>query len=371
MAAAYGWQSEDTQSSTGYQLANDEVAEVVGCEIFGPNVGAARQKIKSVRMRIDGHINERITFNELNAPNRTGHETSLAGYPMLDSVMGIPVNLGRGMLMGHRELGHAAWNATPKVGPGEKLEVEVSIPSAAEGGAALADNMRVRLWMVKIKGEEKLIEMLTRNGHLDQSKKVICDFDVGDLETSAVMPLTTVQKRVPYTNRDFNINDWTRLLGGNDCDKPLVENQIGYADNAAATTANAWYELTQEGNRVVDSTQELKWNFGKYEAMKIEYLGIRTHPHLRYLRVHQHGRAFEQVYRVDEPLNPFPAPRTPYTTDMVVGGPGKLGRGFWLWREQGGLEIKDDGTSIPAWSATNYGAELMYWGKHFELTGGE
>ena len=66
--ANYGWQAENQTSTTDYVLANDEVLDIEGVEVIGPNTLGVRDKIKSVRLIIDGKENENITFNELNAP---------------------------------------------------------------------------------------------------------------------------------------------------------------------------------------------------------------------------------------------------------------------------------------------------------------
>jgi hypothetical protein len=365
--ANYGWQVENQNSTTDYILANDEVMDIEGVEIIGPNHEGIRDKIKSVRLIIDGKENEMITFNEQNAPAMIPGESNVA-YPFRDG--NTCINLGRSILApGGLAGGTNPWSCCPKVGNGEKLAIEVNFPPTTEGGSAtITDNMRVRVHYVKIKGENKLLEVLQRNGFLNNSNQVIQQFDIGDVEVSENLPLQSFTKLTPESGA-FKLEDWTTLLGGNDVDKPYIENYIQYTQNAAATTVNNWYEFTQDGNRVVNQEQHFKWSPGKFEAYKIEHAGVMSCMNMHEIRFYQAGRAYETVYRVEPDINAFMMPRSIYLADNHRFGPFQLPRPIWGWNETLAIQAKDNGTSIGAWSATNQGMLIGIWGKHFKVKG--
>lgn len=49
------------------------------------------------------------------------------------------------------------------------------------------------------------------------------------------------------------MTEWPRLHGGNEADKPYIENYIGYAQNMSATIPNEWFEFAMTGNKVNQS----------------------------------------------------------------------------------------------------------------------
>jgi hypothetical protein len=383
--ANYVWESENQVSSTAYKTAPDEVLEIEGLEVFGPmgtrlnNAGTAnyvaayRQKLEYVRLAINGIEHDLINFNERMAGGqRSGGQVTDYSHDMYDGQQ--CMNIGKGILAGGDP-----WEAALKVNPGQNVDVHVGFPIAAEGGDAnITQPMLVRLHCIKVKGEQKLIyllgkgrelmgarSLLNANGSIDQS------FMIGDLETAVDMPPQLVEKSVP-NDRAFKITDFSQLHGGNDCSRPKVRNYITFADNSAATNPNVWYEFTQEGVRVDQSFQEMKWLYDQYNALKIDYIGVVDHHNLRYLRLYRQGRAPEQVYRVDPGRNGFPMPRAREMNGFAIPGPAKLSRPFWLWNELGSLQIRDNGTSINSWLETpgvdqRYSAEVAFWGTKYEL----
>lgn len=369
-STSYTWRGMNQNQANAFALDNESYAEVAGLEVFGPQVGNELEKLKSIRMIIDGKENANITFNERMAP---GLSTARPD-PMDAAGMRLGhacINLGTPMLMGG-----PSWDATPKIGAGEKLEIEIKAPLATEGGATVDQVVRVRLWMALVKGEKKLLELLKYHGHLNSSGQVDCSFDVGDLEITEAMPMRSratgnaIIKNVPG-DRAFKGSDWTRLHGGNDADKPFVENYITYCQNNAATTTNEWFQPTQNGNRVTDSWQELSWNLDKLHAMKISHIGFANSPnnadYIKYLRLYRSGRNVENIYEVHAAINPFPMPAGKQTTDLRFYGPGKLARGAFAWNEELRLEFKDNGNAVAAWSALNDGFMCAIYGKKFEL----
>lgn len=363
--ANYYWRSQNTQSSSAFALDNESVAEVSGIEIFGPYVGNRRQKLRYVSLEIDGKETESVRINELMAPGKIqGRPDPLesAGFRFGHAA----INLGKPVLAGG-----LPEEATPKIGPGETLNVRVQAELAANGGEALSQPMRVRVWLLQCKGEDKMRSLLEyyhgqkgtglyNGGQLDSS------FTLGDLESMEAMPIQTFEKKVGASG-GFRLGDWTRLHGGNDCDKPKVFNFATYAQNAAATTTNSWYQFTQDGTRVLESWQVLRWNFDKRDALKITHMGVQPHKNLRYIRLYRSGRSIENVEEVQIANNPFPLPAGKYVDYPSPVGPAKLPKTLFVRNEIGTIEAEDNGTSIPAWSASNEGFLVALYGKRYEL----
>lgn len=354
----------DNQQLNEYQNDNTTVMEVEGVEIIGPYTGTYREQLGAVRLVIDGHSTTNVTFNELNAPPFLGNSSNVIPEFRDGNVC---TNLGKAMLAGG-----SPYNATPKIGPGQNLEVAVTLAKTTDGGSAsITTPMIVRLHVCEVKGEDKLAEVLTHygalaNGQVDQS------FEIGDIENLENNPIKTITKAVPGAGETFMMADWSRLHGGTEADKPFIENYIGYAQNAAATIANEWYEFTMTGNKVNNSWQELAWNFDKKEAVKITHLGLLSHTNAEALRLYKSGRSKLPEYRIQPTINPLPMPLGLHTDNMVFNGPAKLGRGFWVWNEKASIQVKDTGTVIPAWSTTpTRGVKLQWWGKRIELRGDE
>ena len=67
---------------------------------------------------------------------------------------------------------------------------------------------------------------------------------------------------------------------------------------------------------------------------------------------------------MDEPM--FPMPLDPDAEEKIYVGPAELPRPELIWNQKAYLEIKDDGTSIPAWSSGTQRAMVALWGKKFE-----
>lgn len=354
----------DNQNLNEYQLDNTSCMEVEGVEILGPYTGTYREQLGAVRLVVGGKYNSNIIFNELNAPAFLGNAPNVNNEFRDGNVC---VNLGKAMLAGG-----PADGACPKVGPGENLEVAVTLAKTTDGGSAsITTPMIVRLHVVEVKGEQKLAEVLTHYGHLVNGQ-VDQSFEIGDIENVENNPIKAIAKQVPGPNETFMMADWSRLHGGNEADKPYIENYIGYSQNMAATTPNEWYEFAMTGNKVNQSWQELSWNLDKKEAVKITHLGLLSHSNLETLRLFKTGRAKLPEYRCSPSINPLPIGQGLYTDDLMYNGPARLGRGFWVWNEKASVQIKDNGTAVPAWAATpTRGAKIQFWGKKITLRGDE
>jgi len=359
---SYGYEVDGRAAVKNYELDNESIMEIEGIEIMGPNNVTYREKLKAVRLVIDGKEHNEMSFNEQMCPAMLGGALNTVqdfrdGY--------VCTNLGRGMLAG----GDPA-NATPKVGPGQDLLISVNMPRLTEGGAATVSTpMRVRLHTIQIRGEPKLNEVLEHYGHLTGGN-VNQSWTMGDLENTMAMPLKTVEKTVG--DGAFGLADWTSLHGGNEADLPYIENYITYAQNSAATTPNAWYQFTMEGQRVDQTFQELNWNFTQRDALKLTHVGMMTHNNTEWVRLWKDGKPKVPEFRVTPATNALLMPQGRWTNTPQHNGPTRLGRSYWVWNEHGAIELKDNGTAVPAWAAApTTGAMLAVWGKRFHLRGTE
>lgn len=369
-AAAYTWRADGQNGSTAWSLDNESVAEIAGIELFGPNDNGKREKIKYVRPVIDGREISTLSFNELMAPGMTDFQPDpLGAVGMRFPGSNACINCGIPVLMGGDPM-----DACPKIGPNDKLSIKVAAPRTAEGGVATIDtDMKVRVWIAQAKGQSKVNELLTRYGRMSGGS-INSDIEIGDLEISETMPIRSratgnaYSKNVPKTGGEFKLTNWTQLPGGDECDKPKVENFITYAQNAVGTTPNEWYQFTQDGTRVNEDWQELRWNLGSNEAIKITHIGVLAHTDMKYLRITRSNRAIDNVYEIQPGNNLFPLPAGRFTSGLQYYGPAKLAKSIVGWNEQMSIEIKDNGTAVPAWASANpAGAMVCVYGKRYEL----
>lgn len=374
----YGFEADGRTSVKNFELDNNSVMEIEGMEILGPVSETYREKLKAVRLVIDGQEKSNITLNEQMAPAFMGGTANTICPDFRDygqretySRVGgnyVCTNLGRGMLAGG-----AVENATPKVGPGQDLLVKVLIPRTAEGGAAISSGkMRVRLHTIQVQTEEKLIEVLRHYNHIKADNgPVDASWMMGSLENTDNMPVKAIEKMVP-DNGSFGLADWSSLPGGNEVDLPYPERYITYGQNNQATTPNSWYDFTMEGQRVTSDFQELEWNFTQRNAVKIEHIGVMSHNYLEYLRLWVDGRPKHPEYRIDPDTNQLPMPQSRFTNTPHFNGPARLGKALWVWNQHGSVQIKDSGTAVPAWTtAPTTGAMVGIWGHKYSLRGNE
>lgn len=360
MSAGGSTSSGDTSTTAVRTLDNDSVMELAGIELIGPvSAIAARQKIESVKVLIDGEEVSDIVFNELTAP--AYHPSSMLKCPFFGGVgkyalqpEGFCFNLGLPLLMGGSPM-----DACPKIGPKETLGFEIKAPRDAEGGADIVNNLIVRASLV----EAKTIEVVERTlstyglvsgGSIDQS------FSVMDLSGDRTLSVT---KTVPLA-----LNKWTSLYGGEAAAKPYVKNYITYAQNAIATTTNSEYRFTREGKYVLHPFMDLGWNLDKDEARRITHIATLPHANCKYMRVWISGRESPgnewNIVNTTEPM--YPMPLDPDADEKIYVGPAALPRPELIWNQKAYLEIKDDGTSVGPWASGVQKAMVALWGKTFE-----
>ncbi len=357
-----------------YILDEQSIAEIAGIELIGPMSGAGiRDKLEYVRIRIDGEEYKHVNLNEMMAPPFSAYEPNQSPFfggsvKVGDGYEALPPsfchNIGVPMMLGGNPM-----EAVPKVGPGAKISVEIKAPRAVEGGAAIADNLVVRMSVVQCRTTEMFKKLGEHYGWLS-GNNVPQSFKFMDLEENGDVAEYSVDKTVDMTEDGaLQLDNWTELYGGLDAKKPYIYPFIRYANNAAASVANEEYVFTKTGSKVLHDEQELDWNFDKREALKLQYIGVDPHVSQRYTRVYIQGRdSNPYAYTQWGAENEFPLGAERTSPPIHYKGPAALGRGMIIWNTKGNVGIKDNGTSIPAWAAPpTRGATVAVWGKSYKF----
>ena len=357
-----------------YSLDEQTVGEIAGIELIGPITGTGiRDKLEYVRLRVDGEEYKHVNLNELMAPPYSAHEPNTNPFfggrvRVGDGYEELPHsfchNIGVPMLMGGNPT-----EAVPKVGPGQTISVEVKSPRDAEGGAAVANDLIVRLSVVQSRTTDMLQKLGEHYGWLS-GNNVHQSFQFKDFEENGDIAEYSVDKTVDLGERGvFSLDDWTELYGGLDAKKPYIYPYIRFANNAVATTPNEEFVFTKVGSHVLHDEQELDWNFEKKEALKLDHIGVGTHANSQYTRAYIQGRdSNPYAWTPDSSVNEFPMPAARTQPPIHYKGPAALGRGAIIWNTKGNVGIKDNGTAIPAWgSPPTRGATVAVWGKYYRF----
>lgn len=357
-----------------YQLDEQSVAEIAGIELIGPiSATGIRDKLEYVRLRIDGEEYKHVNLNEMMAPPFSAYEPNQSPFfggsvKVGDQYEMLPHsfcrNIGVPMLLGGNPT-----DAVPKVGPGQKISVEVKAPRAAEGGAAIENKLIVRLSVVQCRTTEMFKKLGTHYGWLSGSN-IPQSFVFKDFEENGDVAEYSVDKSIDMTeNGDFRLDDWTEVYGGLDAKKPYIYPYIRYANNAAATTTNEEFVFTKVGSNVLHDEQELDWNFDKREALKLQHIGVAPNVNHKYTRVYIQGRDSNPYsWTPNGSENEFPMPGERTSPPLHYHGPAALGRGMIIWNTKGSVGVKDNGTAIPAWSTPPArGTTVAVWGKSYKF----
>ncbi len=353
LSAGGSTSSGDTSTTEPYELDNDSIMELAGIEVIGPVTAAGvRQKIESIKIKIDGEIVPDIVFNELTAPP---YHRNTRNQLIFHDTGGLCFNLGTPLL-----LGGDAIDACPKIGPKETLGFEVKAPRTAENGATITENMIIRATVVEAKTKEVMDRVLRQYGTSD-GNNIQQNFSVVDLSTNNTIDVT---KQVPA-----ELDSWTELNGGLAAAKPYVSNYITYAQNATATTTNSAYRFTQTGTRVLHDFMDLSWNFTKKDAIRLTHMGVMEHANLGYVRLYISGRESpgNDWLIANDTENMFPMPLSSDATTYHFHGPAAFPRAEMVYNQQAWLEVKDNGTAVPAWADGVSGTMVALWGKRFKL----
>lgn len=315
-----------------YELSPNEVLEVFRIEIVPPvdtSTGTIK-KFREVGLLINGekypYIHANSVMFPLEHPNNVAKAVDL----------GVPITWSK--LLG--KVPEPFETTTVKLKEGDTLGVY------AIADESITQDFEVRLLASRVRGADELVK------HAPASYTVGFSLDADVYSKPAI----------PVTPETFN-----ELPGGVGQSKPAIYPWITYARNAQATTANQWYAFDYP-TYVSYEWQKLHWNLvNKTRAYLVKYLGVIPHDNSKALRLYVEGRETNPEF-ITRPLpeqNFFP-PAMFYDTTVNAGlkhaGPKELFPHRLFHGVKGGIQILDNGTSIPA-----NGVELHVYGVIFIL----
>jgi len=326
-----GTQSKDSEwISPTYELAPDEVLEIYRMEIIPPVDTTAKviKKLKYVTLRIEdneyGTIRINSIMNPLESPDNIGVAVNF-GIPYLWR----PIT---------GKIPSAIEGTCPKVARGQRF----CIKTVADED--ITQDYTVVLKCARVRGANKLIEVI---GTPLISVTFMLDTDV-------------YTKTIPVSLETFD-----QLPGGLKQSVPQILPWFTYARNKVATTPNAWYEFDYP-NFVKEDWMDLSWNLvNKEVAYLVNAIGVIPHANSKALRLYVDGRITNPEFSITTTKNFF-YPAMTYSTDtnalLKRAGPRFLSKSFLFHGVKGGIQIVDNGTSIPA-----DGIEVMIYGTKFVL----
>jgi len=318
--------------SDAYTLPPDEVLEIYRLELIPPvdtSTGRIR-RLRYVTIMVDGKEYDTLRINSVMAPADHPNNPSVAvdfGVPYLwRPITGV--------------LPSAVDGVCPKVARGQRLQVKVVADEA------ISEDYQIILKTARVRGASKLIEVVGASV-VDASFSLDADY---------------FPKSVPVS-----LERWNELPGGLAQSKPMIMPWFTYARNAVATTVNQWYDFEYPSKATWD-WMNLSWNLvNKDSAYLVKALGVIPHDNSKALRLYIEGRITNPEF-ITRPLperNYFP-PALFYDTNTNVAvkklGPKFLHKPFLFHGVKGGIQIIDNGTSIPAG-----GVEVHVYGVKFIL----
>jgi len=314
-----------TPRTVGGELERDERAEVIFAEIFAPRNPAtgAGELLRKVIPVLDGE--------------RYGEYVSLSGIresvmmPAKDRVWGAKL-LSFGTPM----------SSNPLLSTTLKYSHDITIETLA-GATAIAHDYRIRLWGYVYK--------------VDELAKVFGTmlFPASVVDKVRNRTFTLVKAAIPV-----NGDTWKTLPGGKDQSIPKVNPFMRFAWNLKATDGKSGdYQFRYETGNVLDSDEDMYFEFDEKDALLIEGLGIRAPANLEKtgLRIagDYHPKGLfptpESVAPATEGLNPlhfghaYPFFASNIPLFRIIP---KLERPLLIWNEIGMVVTRDDGTIIAA-----------------------
>lgn len=321
--------------SPAYTLPPNEVLEIYKIEIIPP-VEAATGRIKKLRyvtLMIGDKEYETLKINSIMMP--------LEGHLNVATAVDLGIPYLWRPITGKIPLPDEG--TCPKVRRGEK----VAVKTVADEAIADTEPYTVVLKAARVREQNKLVEI------------------VGASSISVYFALNTdvyTKPDVPVTLDNFD-----ELPGGLRQSKPQIFPWITYARNKAATTPNTWYDFDYDAYAAYP-WMELSWNLvNKEVAYLVEALGVIPHSNSKAARLFVEGRVTNPEFTT-RPLpekNFFMPPQyydTAVNRDLKQAGPRRIKPPYLFHGIKGGIQIIDNGTSIPA-----DGVEVLVYGKKFVL----
>jgi len=307
--------------SSAYVLPPDEVLEIFRIEVIPPVDTTTKtiKKLRYVTLMIEDKEYDTLRINSVMAPRKNPLNATYAidlGVPYLHRpITGKIPTLLEG--------------TCPKVARGQKLAVKV----VADDSLSSTDTYTVVLKAARVRGASKLVE-------------VVGTSIISDSFSLAGEP--PILKTIPVS-----LESWDELPGGLRQSKPQIFPWFTYARNKQATTPNMWYDFDYDAYAQYP-WMDLSWNLVNKEAAYIvNYLGVIPHANSKALRLYIEGRITNPEFTTRPlPDDNFFVPAQFYSTDtnasLKWAGPTKLSLPFLFHGVKGGIQIIDNGTSIPA-----------------------
>ena len=304
--------------STGFELGPNEVAEIFRIEFIPPVSSTGFIEAARLEILIDSKPVDGLNIYSTMIP---------ADHPYNPSVA---IDLGKAIL--HQPITgvfpSAIDNTTIKVKPRQRVQVRVTALDNIDAPYS------VILKYARVRGENKLRAVA---GGMSMFGSFLLDTDRYD---KGVIPIS--------------IDTWDQLPGGIAQSKPLITPWFTYAINSKATTPNQWYEFSYSAGTVSDQFQTLSWNLvDKTEAYLVKAIGVHPHDNALALRLYVEGR----ITNPEFPIRPLPEYNyfipalfrdTNINKALKFAGPRFLAKPFLFHNVKGGIQIRDNGTSIPA-----------------------
>lgn len=321
--------------STAYTLPPDEVLEIYRVEVIPP-IEAATGRIKRLRyvtLMVGDKEYETLRINSVMAPLE-GHLNAVTAVDL-----GVPY-LWR-PITGRMPLPEEG--VCPKVRRGEKLAVK----TVADEDIAATEPYAVILKAARVRKQSKLVEVVG-------STLVPVSFALDtDSYSKPAIPVT--------------LDNFDELPGGLRQSKPQIFPWLTYARNKADTTPNTWYDFTYDAYAAYP-WMELSWNLvNKEVAYLIDAIGVIPHSNSKAARLFVEGRVTNPEFTT-RPLpekNFFMPPQyydTSVNKELKQAGPRRIRPPFLFHGVKGGIQVIDNGTSIPAG-----GVEVLVYGRKFVL----
>jgi len=317
-----------------YTLPPDEVLEVYRMEIVPPVSAAGTiRKLRYVTIMIDGKEVETIRANSIMLPAEHQYNA------------GVAVDLGVPYL--HRPITGVIPSPIEATCPKVKKGQTLGVKTVADEAIADTEPYSIVLKAARVRKEDKLREIV---GVPVISVSFILD---GDSYMKSPIPVS--------------LDTFDELPGGLAQSKPQIFPFITWASNKVATTPNTWYDFDYPAN-VAHSWQNLSWNLvNKTEAYLIRYLAVIPHSNSKAARLFTEGR----ITNPEFPTRPLPEENyfyppmyfdTSVNANLKRAGPVPIKPPYLFHGVKGGIQVIDNGTSIPA-----NGVIVEVYGTKFEL----
>ena len=337
--AADTW-ARPTPLAVNGELEQDERGEVVYAEVWSPvePVGDDAEALKKITIIADGHV---VPF------------VSICG--IRDSVMTPPKDRIWGSKLysfGTPGSNNPLLNTTIKYKQNITVNVLCGPASGVPPESPITQPFRIRLWGYVYKESELPIVFGTMV------------FPAYLVDRTRGRTLTLSKSPIPV-----NGTTWLTLPGGKDQSIPKIEPFIRYAQNLLATNGmQGDYQMRFETGNVLESDENMYFEFDDKDALLIEGLGIKTgSPSFAAANIARCGLRIAGDYHPKGPstgtslfpttagineqnyghLDPFAPIAHPYYAAIP-----KLTKPLLIWNEIGMVVIRDDGVAAVAVNAT-------------------